>query len=56
MRKIVDMTGRVIGRLLVIEECGRNARGEVLWRCRCLGKTGDDCGNEEGAGGVHRHR
>ena len=46
MRKIVDMTGRVIGRLLVIEECGRNARGEVLWRCRCLGKTGDDCGNE----------
>ena len=46
MPKIVDMTGRVIGRLLVIEECGRDARGEVLWRCRCLGKTGDDCGNE----------
>ena len=36
----IDMTGRVIGRLLVIEECGRNARGEVLWRCRC------ECGNE----------
>lgn len=46
MRKIVDMTGRVIGRLLVIEECGRDKHGRALWRCRCLGKTGDDCGNE----------
>ena len=36
----IDMTGRVIGRLLVIEECGRDARGEALWRCRC------ECGNE----------
>ena len=36
----IDMTGRVIGRLLVIEECGRDSRGEVLWRCRC------ECGNE----------
>ena len=40
MPEKIDMTGRVIGRLLVIEECGRNARGEVLWRCRC------ECGNE----------
>ena len=40
MRKIVDMTGRVIGRLLVIEECGRDSRREALWRCRC------ECGNE----------
>ena len=40
MPKKIDMTGRVIGRLLVIEECGRDARGEVLWRCRC------ECGNE----------
>lgn len=36
----IDMTGRPIGRLLVIEECGRYANGEVLWRCRC------ECGNE----------
>ena len=36
----IDMTGRTIGRLLVIEECGRNAHGKVLWRCRC------ECGNE----------
>ena len=40
MREKIDMTGRVIGRLLVIEECGRDARGRALWRCRC------ECGNE----------
>ena len=40
MTEKIDMTGRVIGRLLVIEECGRNSRGQVLWRCRC------ECGNE----------
>lgn len=53
MPKIVDMTGRVIGRLLVIEECGRDSRGRALWRCRCLGKTGDDCGNEVIVRGDH---
>lgn len=40
MHEIIDMTGRIIGRLLVIEECGRDTRGRVLWRCRC------ECGNE----------
>ena len=40
MPEKIDMTGRVIGRLLVIEECGRNSCGEALWRCRC------ECGNE----------
>ena len=40
MPKKVDMTGRPIGRLLVIEECGRSSNGKVLWRCRC------ECGNE----------
>ena len=40
MAEKIDMTGRHIGRLLVIEECGRDARGEALWRCRC------ECGNE----------
>lgn len=40
MRKIIDMTWRVIGLLTVIEECGRDSRGEALWRCRC------ECGNE----------
>ena len=40
MPKKIDMTGRHVGRLLVIEECGRDARRRVLWRCRC------ECGNE----------
>lgn len=40
MAEKIDMTGRPIGRLLVLEECGRYANGEVLWRCRC------ECGNE----------
>lgn len=53
MRNKIDMTGRVIGRLLVIEECGRDKGGHALWRCRCLGKTGDDCGNEVIVRGDH---
>ena len=40
MTKKIDMTGRPIGRLLVIEECGRSSNGEALWRCRC------ECGKE----------
>ena len=40
MTEKIDMTGRAIGRLLVIEECGRDAHGQALWRCRC------ECGNE----------
>ena len=40
MSKKLDMTGRIIGLLTVIEECGRDAHGNALWRCRC------ECGNE----------
>lgn len=47
MHEIIDMTGRIIGRLTVIEECGRDARGRVLWRCRC------ECGNEVIVRGDH---
>ena len=47
MPKKIDMTGRVIGRLLVIEECGRDAHGQALWRCRC------ECGNEVIVRGDH---
>ena len=47
MTEKIDMTGRVIGRLLVIEECGRDARGRALWRCRC------ECGNEVIVRGDH---
>ena len=47
MRKKIDMTGRVIGLLTVIEECGRSKDGQVLWRCRC------ECGNEVIVRGDH---
>lgn len=40
MTEKIDMTGRVIGRLTVIEECGRDKHGAALWRCHC------ECGNE----------
>ena len=38
--KKIDLTGQRFGRLVVICECGRTKRGQVLWKCRC------DCGNE----------
>ena len=46
MPKKIDLTGQPFGRLVVIRECGRTKGGHVLWLCRCLGKNGDDCGNE----------
>ena len=46
MPKKIDLTGQPFGRLVVIREYGRAKNGAVLWLCRCLGKTGDDCGNE----------
>lgn len=41
----IDLTGQPFGRLVVIREAGR-ANGAVTWLCRCLGRKGDDCGNE----------
>lgn len=41
----IDLTGMRFGRLVVIRECGRK-NGAVAWLCRCLGRLGDDCGNE----------
>lgn len=46
MPKKLELAGQTINRLVVIREYGRDKRGNVLWLCRCLGKTGDDCGNE----------
>lgn len=39
MSKRIDLTGRVFGRLTVIEYAGRNGTSAV-WRCRC------ECGND----------
>lgn len=38
--KFIDRTGQRFGKLVVVEEAGRNASKKVLWRCKC------DCGNE----------
>ena len=53
MRKKIDLTGQTINRLVVIREAGRDKGGHVLWLCRCLGKNGDDCGNELVVEGSH---
>ena len=34
------MIGQRFGRLTVLEECGRNKDGRVMWKCKC------DCGEE----------
>ena len=33
MSRAIDMTGRVVGRLTVIEPAGRH-RNQMKWRCR----------------------
>lgn len=38
--KIVDRIGQKFGKLLVIEQVGRNKLKKVLWKCKC------ECGNE----------
>lgn len=39
MPKFIDRVGQKFGRLLVLEEAGRNRLKKVLWKCKC------DCGN-----------
>ena len=39
MPKLIDRTGQRFGRLLVLNEAGRNSLKKVLWQCIC------DCGN-----------
>ena len=38
--KLVDRTGQRFGKLVVMEQAGRNTLKKVLWKCRC------ECGNE----------
>jgi len=40
MPKYIDRTGQRFGRLLVVEQAGRNNLKKVLWKCQC------DCGNQ----------
>lgn len=37
--KRIDLTGQRFGRLLVIEEAGKDKQAKLLWKCLC------DCGN-----------
>lgn len=38
---MIDLTGRVFGRLTVIGQSGRDRHGNVLWKCKC------SCGGEK---------
>ena len=38
--KFVDRVGQRFGKLVVIEQAGRNNLKKVLWRCKC------DCGKK----------
>lgn len=40
MPRLIDRTGERFGKLVVIEQAGRNALKKVLWKCVC------DCGKE----------
>lgn len=40
MSKKLDLRGQRFGRLVVLEDVGRDKHGHVLWRCRC------DCSQE----------
>jgi len=40
MRKIIDLTGKIFGKLLVLEKIDiPSNHGQVIWKCQC------DCGN-----------
>lgn len=40
MPRLIDLSGKVFGRLTVIREDGRDKHGQKLWLCKC------ECGNE----------
>ena len=39
MGKLINETGNRYGRLIVLEEAGRDKHGNIIWLCKC------DCGN-----------
>lgn len=50
MRKRVELTGKMFGKLIVLEFAGPDKYGKSLWRCKC------SCGNEitKAAGDLRR--
>lgn len=45
--KLIDLTGQRFGRLVVVEQAGKNRFGSICWLCRC------DCGREKVIAGHH---
>jgi hypothetical protein len=35
MGKFIDLTGRVFGRLKILEKCGHNKWRQAIWKCQC---------------------
>lgn len=50
MGRIVDLSGRTFGRLLVLGRDGAGVGGHVIWRCRC------ECGSTISAWGIALRR
>ena len=50
MAKVIDLVGQRFGRLVVVEEVGRNKHGGALWSCAC------DCGVAITISGNHLRR
>jgi hypothetical protein len=44
--RIIDLTGRRFGKLLVVQKGGVNDSHSVLWKCKC------DCGNDKTASSI----
>lgn len=47
MSKKIEMAGKRFGRLIVIEEAGKDKHGHLMWRCLC------DCGAERKVDGLN---
>lgn len=48
-KNCIDLTGKKIGRLLVVEKTNKRNNGQVVWKCLCdCGKIVEVCGNNLG--------
>jgi len=48
--QLIDLAGRIFGRLTVLSKEGKNKKGEARWRCRC------ECGNITIVSSLHLRR
>lgn len=47
MSKIIDLSGKRFGHLVVVNRASNNKRGEICWNCQC------DCGKTKVVSGIH---